>query len=142
MDGTGRHVCEHDRAKASRPGLLMTLTLVAGCGRVGFSPGAPVDAEPLVLDVASDAKGVCDPIAPFGTPVLVDGLTSGINEGSLRLMPDELSGYIWRGGPGSGDVLLVTRDALTSAFTVSPVTGLDQSSELDPTLPSSGAVIV
>lgn len=72
---------------AGRLGLLLA---AAGCGSVASSPpdAPPADAP------TGDAARTCDPLAPFGTPVLVPGLTiAGLSEGFPQLSPDELTIY-------------------------------------------------
>src|SRR5688572_2194845 len=125
------------------PAAALLVTLL-GCGRLEFDPrfGSDPDGglDSTVQPPAPDADaGACDPTAPFGAPVPIAELNSNEAEGTLRLMPDELSGYFWRGSPPNQNILLATRPDLATPFTIAPVQGLETgTSELDPTISSDG----
>ena len=110
---------------------LTLLLALSGCGRVNFDP------------LGGDAQA-CDPTAPFGAPVLIPELADPtFDESSLRLLPDELSGYYWRGNVGARDIYLATRPTPTEPFTLSVVPGLDSATdELDPAPSSDGTFMV
>jgi hypothetical protein len=119
--------------------LYWTVLAVAACGRIRFEDRAATgDAAPASVP---DAAGTCDPAAPFGTPVELTSLDpdDGI-EGTLRLLPDELTGYYWssrgRGSNGKTFLYRVTRADLASPFAAAPVTSLNDVAagvnELDP----------
>jgi Tol biopolymer transport system component len=113
-----------------------------GCGRLNFADRRAPDAG---VDAMVDAFGTCDPAAAFGTPVAITELDDPAhNDGTLRLLPDELSGYFWsyRGG-ATGQIYLATRPDLASAFTITPVQGLNVAGNLlDPTTSPDGSLLV
>ena len=92
----------------------------------------------------ANARGGCDPAAPFATPVPIAELNDPtVDDGTLRLLPDELSGYFWSYRSGNSDIYLATRPDLASPFTVSTVTGLDTlKNEVDPAVSADGMLLV
>lgn len=127
------------------PTLAAILVALTGCGRVAFEPLATqADAQNGDARALDASAETCNPVAPFGTPVLIAELSDPtVADGTLRLMPDELSGYFWRNTPAGRDILLATRPSLTEPFTVTAVQGLEQGdNELDPTPSSDGTVLV
>lgn len=122
------------------------LIVLASCGRVGFDPTG---------DGGSGAEGggpdayVCDRALPFGAPVPIAELNTvgGVGEGTLRLLPDELTGYFWRRDTTDtmtlAQIFYASRLALDAPWTAQPVTGLDDGrGSLDPTLVSDGSLLV
>src|SRR3954466_5247572 len=94
---------------------------LAGCGRLEFANHSSAP------DAASDASGSdggdagsCDLAAQFGTPVLMTDLSDPtVADGTLRLMPDELTGYFWSyRGRTDADLYYVTRPDRNATFTV------------------------
>ena len=131
-----------------RPQRLTPLLLAAGCGRLAFDPAAVADhadaTGELARDAAPTASG-CDPTAPFGVPVAIAELnTSSALDGTLRLLPDELSGYFWsyRNG-GQGDLFFAHRADLQSPFAVMTLSGVNTATnEIDPTISSDGTLLL
>ncbi len=114
--------------------ILVTGCLAAGCGRFAFD---------LVADgPASDAPGdqaPCDLTAPFGEPVAIGELNTAANEGSLRLLSDELTGYFH----SSLDIFRAVRPDLASPFTFTLVTELSSAElEQEPTVTGDDLMIV
>ena len=126
--------------------IVLVACASSGCGRLWFErhlPDAGDDAQGT--DVAIDAAGTCDAQAPFGTPRLIDELSdSGAQDGTLRLMPDELTGYMWSyTGRPDGDLYYVTRPDLDTPFTMTRVTSVSTGSqELDPTITPDATMLV
>lgn len=121
-------------------------TAAGGCGRLQFEQvtGAVADASSDVALIDADRPPPCDPSADFGTPALIDELSSATDlDGTLRLLPDELSGYYWRGTPPDQDVFYASRPSFSAPFTVTAVTGINSptSNELDPTLADDGVMV-
>lgn len=120
----------------------LVVVAVGACGRIHFAERQnPDDAR----DAAVDALGTCDVAAPFGVPVPIAELNDPThNDGTLRLLADELSGYFWsfRGGTSSA-LYLATRADLASPFSITPVQGLGLAGNLlDPTISSDGTLLV
>lgn len=118
--------------------------LLASCGRVSFE-------ERLVADGGADATAAdavipepaCDPTAPFGAPVPIAELNTAAADGTLRLMPDELTGYYWSQGATSQDIFFVQRASLDEPFQRQPAMGVSSPSvEYDPTIAADGSVLV
>ena len=124
-------------------GALLGCALL-GCGRLEFDPR--VDAARAGDDAAdpsdADVFPACDPTAPFGAPIAISELNTPVHEGTLRLLPDELSGYLWRGPTGARDLMLATRASPSAPFIATNVQGLDMTDELDPTITSDGSLLV
>lgn len=115
---------------------------LAGCGRRNFDAlsggvdGAPADTG----DAAGDG---CTATAPFGAPVAIAELNTTSPDGTLRLAPDELSGYFWSRKTGTSRIYYASRTGREQPFTVSPVTGLTAAdNDLDPTLATDGSILV
>ena len=128
-------------------GLAFALGSGTACGRIAFEPLAGRDVpDAAPLDDSGDAAGVsCNLAAPFGAPMLITELSDPTAfDGTLRLLPDELSGYFWsRSGRPDNDIFLATRPDRSTPFSVMPVTGINTTSnELDPTISSDGSVLV
>jgi Tol biopolymer transport system component len=124
----------------------LAMSCLFGCGRVAFDAIDPDAATERAWDAAPSPppSGACDPTAPFGAPVPIAELASSARDGTLRLMPDELSGYFWsyRNG-GQGDLFFAARADLQSPFMVSTVTGINTSTnEIDPTISSDGTLLL
>jgi hypothetical protein len=114
--------------------------MLGACGRIQFDRLDSADAttEP---DVAESA---CVAGAPFGAPKPIPELNDPVAfDGTLRLLPDELSGYFWsRRDGGDGDLYFAER-TLDTPFSIRLVQGVDTPmSELDPTITSDGAILV
>jgi hypothetical protein len=124
--------------------LALAVLFGCGCGRLQFDP---VDAQAAGSDGPDDASmTACDPTAPFGAPRLIAELsTPGALYGTLRLLPDELSGYYWSNSAGviARNIYYVSRPSLTAPFTRVLVQGINTAaSELDPTITSDGTLLV
>jgi hypothetical protein len=127
--------------------LAFVLGSSAACGRIAFDPFAGgADPDASQGDADGDAAGpACDLAAPFGAPVLIAELSDPADfDGTLRLLPDELSGYFWsRSGRPDNDIFLATRPDRSTPFSITPVSGINtDSNELDPTISSDGSVLV
>ncbi len=117
--------------------LLAAVAASAACGRLGFEGrGAP--------DAAPDAGQECIPGQPFGAPTrLVELEDPGVRHGTLRLRPDERSGYFWSFRGGDSEIYYVSRPDLAAPFVVEPTTGLTTAAnELDPTIAADGSLLV
>jgi len=121
---------------------VATVVLVlAGCGRWNFD-ATRTEGDAASVDVPADAPA-CDPGAPFGAPVPIVELNTLVADGTLRLLPDELSGYFWSRTSGTARIYHAARDSLGEPFTVMPVTGLSTADhDLDPSLATDGSVFV
>jgi hypothetical protein len=130
-----------------RRALFVLVLAAGGCGRFGFddalrgADGGDGDAPP---GDGTDAAGtVCVPGAPFGTPVPISELNTTSPDGTLRLAPDELSGYFWSRSTGLSRIYYASRPALDQPFTVTQVTGLNTTNnDLDPTLATDRSILV
>lgn len=121
---------------------VAVVVLLAGCGRWNFD--ATRDRGDSGTTDTGDAPGKeCTPGAPFGTPVPISELNGSTPDGTLRLLPDELSGYFWSRRTGIARIYYASRPAFDQPFTVSPVTGLTTADhDLDPTLTTDGSLLV
>jgi Tol biopolymer transport system component len=120
--------------------LIGLLPVVAACGRIGFDGrSGPSGGDDTTPDAASiNAPPRCDPTAEFGVPRAISELNDpASDDGALRLLPDELSGYFWSFRGGVGNIYLATRDTPTSTFALQLVEGLAYTNELDPTADGS-----
>ncbi len=117
-------------------------TAACGCGRLDFERrvGGTVDGA---VDAVDAPAGACNPVAEFGTPVLIPELSSqAVADGTLRLLPDELTGYFWRGDPPNPDIFYVSRPTLAAPFTITVVQGINGATgELDPTVGADGVMV-
>ncbi len=108
---------------------------------------ADVSAVDAAGDVASEASlPTCNPLNPFGTPVLVAGIESTSTEGGLRLSTDELTGYFWSsrpGGPGTVNLYVTTRTDPNAAFgNVTLLANVNSSgTTYDPTVTGDGLTL-
>jgi len=64
----------------------------------------------------NDAPTGCDLAKPFGAPVAVDGLMPSIEDASLRLSPDETTGYFFSARTGKKLLYTAHRPNATAAF--------------------------
>ena len=114
--------------------------MLGACGRFEFDRLNPADAA-----IEPDAVvPVCLAGAPFGTPKPISELNDPVAfDGTLRLLPDELSGYFWsRRDGGDGDLYFAERTPGTP-FSIRLVQGVDTAmSELDPTITTDGSILV
>src|ERR1043165_5118955 len=125
-----------------RARLYFALALAPGCGRLEFERHAlDVETDAAADSVPADALGTCNSLAPFGTPRLIGELSDpAALDGTLRLLPDELTGYMWSyTGRTDADLFYVTRPRLDAPFTMTRVTTASTTSqELDPSISSDG----
>ncbi len=119
-----------DGADGSAQSVVLDSTdLDSGSFPDGAPGDVPVDAyrevttdgtvTPLPEAGAPDAGRLCDPSKPFGPPVLIASLQSTAQDGSFRLLPDELTGFFWSsraGGPGTQNLYVTTRPDTSSPF--------------------------
>ncbi len=119
---------------------------VAGCGRIGFATQALSGDGPAsdsLNDSASDAAPRCDRTAQFGAPVLLAGVSTPATEATLRLLPDELTGYLWSSRSGNIDLAKVTRADVGDAFTYQPFVDVNTNDpEFEPTISSDDSLLV
>ena len=123
--------------------LIGLLPVVAACGRIGFDgrsgPNGGDDTAPDAASIVASAR--CDPSADFGVPLAITELNDpGSDDGELRLLPDERSGYFWSYRAGEGNIYLATRDTPDTPFALQLVDGLAYANELDPT--SDGSIML
>lgn len=86
---------------------------LAACGRVGFDPfgedaSTGTDGEPVAPR--------CDPAKPYGTPALLDKISSSFPEIGVKLVDDTLSGVLWTMS-GPDRIYETSRASPTSEFT-------------------------
>src|SRR5262249_15475209 len=80
---------------------------------------------------------------PFGAPVAIAELDDPtVDDGSFRLLPDELTGYFWSYRGGVGMIYVATRSDLASPFAVRAVDGLSYTNELDPAISPDGSMLM
>jgi hypothetical protein len=118
----------------------------------GSDAGGSVDARvetdggpPALVDA-----GPCDLDGAFGDLKLVEGINTDKDEGSARLMPDELSVYFSSSGAFSGagdpagDIFFATRERVTDPFSnVLPVTKVNSANpEAHPTVTADGLLLI
>ena len=119
------------------------------CQSTGFcSFGDPACASGQRYGVASgDLSGVCvgsepppcDPAKPFGAAVLVEGLASETEDASLRLSPDEKTGYFFSARTGSELLYTATRPGVTAPFSnVSVLANVNSGVEYNPAISADG----
>ena len=121
---------------------------VAGCAAIlGIDDGIPRDGgadatAEAAAEAGPDASARCSAQKPFGTPVAVAALDTGIDEGLARLSRDELEVYFERIG-GSYDLYVATRPSASQPFnSPAPVASVDTSSnEADPALSANGQLL-
>jgi hypothetical protein len=129
-----------------RSSACIVALLLAGCGRWGFDEARTGSALDAAVDAADPPEG-CDPMAPFGVPVAIPELSDPtVADGTLRLAPDELTGYFWSRRTTAGvssRIFFVARPDVASPFTAQEVTGLNTTGNvLDPTMPTTGAKVL
>jgi Tol biopolymer transport system component len=119
------------------------------------SPDAPAPDAPASSndagDATTDAGRPCDPDGPFGSTVLLSGAglnLPGVDEGTPRLSPNELTLYFWSnrtpdGGTGEDHLYVATRTSKLVAFdTPVEITELTSpKSEASPTVTADGLTI-
>lgn len=121
--------------------LACCLVMSVGCGRLQFQERSVGDAA----DAPADGGPPCDVTAAFGAPKPITELNDAVlPEGTLRLMPDERSGYFWRRDVSNhGDLYYAERTSVGAPFSVRAVQGVTSTfSALDPTSTSDGALLV
>jgi len=118
--------------------LGIAVALLAGCGRIGFDEGR---AEPDAA-VGPAQSSTCDPTAPFGPAVRIAELSGASRDRALRLMPDELSGYVAsdRAGDGAESIYMVARADARRAFSIASEPVLAIASE--PALAGDGTFVL
>lgn len=146
ISGNGLSFVEWGVAAALLPLRAAVLLVGGACGRIEF------DHQPLpsTVDAAIVPEGPppCDVSKDFDAPVLIDELSDpAVSDGTLRLLPDELSGYYWSGvanGPnGAQEIYFASRPTWSAPFTSVRVTGVNSATdELDPALTSDGTLLV
>jgi Tol biopolymer transport system component len=115
---------------------VLAVASCAACGRIGFDSRR----DEALADAADTGSVRCDPGAPFGAPVRIDELASTAREGGLRLMPDELSGYVASDRDGAPSVYLVTRSDRDAPFALEPAPALGMAAQ--PALAADGTFIL
>ena len=114
---------------------------MVGCGRLDFATRVD-DASPNP-DRAPDALHLCDPTAPFGTPVQVAGVNDPVAYDSTFVPTiDELTAYFYSDRAGDYDLYAATRPDLASAWTVRHIDELASAGEeKEPSLSPDGTVL-
>jgi len=94
---------------------------------VGSEPGAPPH---------------CDPARPFGAAVLVEGLASATEDASLRLSPDERTGYFFSARSGSKLLYTTMRARVTAPFSgVSVLANVNSGNQYNPVISADGLTL-
>jgi hypothetical protein len=130
-----------------RSSAALLVVQLSGCGRIGFAQQGLTSDGPATdgLDgVPLDGPAPCDRTADFGPPVLLAGVSSDTSsEATMRLLPDELTGYLWTTRTGNIDLAKVTRAQRGDTFTYQPFDELNTDDpEFEPTISSDDAVLV
>ena len=125
----------------------LVVASAGGCGRLGFATqafGIDGPSGPVVDSAPFDGPPRCDRTAQFATPVALDNLaTSQAVEATMRLLPDELTGYLWTTRSGNIDLAKVTRPGLDAPFTFQSFDELNTiNAEFEPTVASDDALLV
>lgn len=110
----------------------LVLVVSVACG------GDPATPPDVMLGVR------CDPSAPFGAPVPVDGVNSAADDAAPRLSPDELTMYFARRTNNQWDLYSATRPARDAAFGTPEVLGTANSvnNDLWPTVSADGMLLL
>ncbi len=116
----------------------------AGCGRIDFATQPLGNDGPLGDGSHLDSRAGCDLAADFGAPVLLVGVSTAANsEATLRLLPDELTGYLWSSRSGNIDLAKVTRASLGETFAYQSFDELNTGAiEFEPTISSDDSLLV
>jgi len=112
-------------------------------------PDAPSDATSstdAALDAPTDTAGdpplTCDPTKPFGTAVLVDGLTSSSEDGSLRLSPDEKTAYFFSARSGHQLLYTASRSRVFDPFDhVAVLANVNTGNQYNPSITADGLTL-
>ncbi len=102
----------------------MWLICVAGCGRIGFDAGAPVDGAPLVDDplISVDPRT----LPPFGTPQLLALSDPSFDDDDPCLTRDQLEIFFDSNRDGNNDLFSARRSAITEPWsTPVPITAVN-----------------
>jgi len=123
---------------------VSVVVAVAGCGRLDFEDLTDAASGSGTNDVGIDATAIaCSPVSPFGAPLAISELNDpGVDDGSFRLLPDELTGYFWSYRGGVGNIYVATRPDRASPFSVRVVDGVSYTNELDPAISPDGTMLM
>jgi Tol biopolymer transport system component len=122
---------------------ILAIVVVAGCGRLDFEDLPDAEAGGARDATGTDTMVACSPASPFGAPVAIAELNDpGVDDGSFRLLPDELTGYFWSYRGGVGNIYVATRPDRGSRFSVRPVDGVSYTNELDPAISPDGSMLM
>ena len=129
-----------------RGSAALSVVHAAGCGRIGFATQALSSDGPTGdgLDgSAQDAAQLCDRTAQFGSPVLLAGVSTPAAEATMRLLPDELTGYLWSSRSGNIDLAKITRASVGDAFAYQQFEDVNTANpEFEPTISSDDSLLV
>jgi Tol biopolymer transport system component len=123
---------------------ILAIVAIAGCGRLDFEDLPDARAGSGASDATgADATAACSLASPFGAPVPIAELNDpGVDDGSFRLLPDELTGYFWSYRGGVGNIYVATRPDRASRFSVRLVDGVSYTNELDPAISPDGSMLM
>jgi hypothetical protein len=107
--------------------------------RYGMASG---DLGGVCVGDEPDAPPRCDAGKPFGAPVLVAGLASATEDASLRMSPDEKTGYFFSARSGSKLLYTATRPRVTAAFSgVSVLANVNAGDQYNPAISADGLTL-
>jgi hypothetical protein len=87
-----------------------------GCGSDPRDRSIDAAIDGLLADAFVDAAGPCTHDMPFGSPMLVDGISSSDDEHSFRPTADGLTAIVGKGVLTAGRLYIATRASTTVSF--------------------------
>lgn len=107
--------------------------------RYGAASG---DLDGVCVGDEPDAPPRCDPAKPFGAAVLVAGLASATEDASLRLSPDEKTGYFFSARSGSKLLYTATRPRVIAPFSgVTVLANVNTGNQYNPAISADGLTL-
>jgi hypothetical protein len=111
----------------------------ASAQRYGAASG---DLAGVCVGDEPDAPPRCDPAKPFGAAVLVAGLASATEDASLRLSPDEKTGYFFSARSGSQLLYTAMRPRVTAPFSgVTVLANVNTGNQYNPAISADGLTL-
>jgi Tol biopolymer transport system component len=139
--------------------LGLELVLASACNVFDHElpvPGGPVDAQ-VAEDVAEDVDAAaldagtdagigaslgCDLTKPFDSAVLVRGIASSAQDGSLRLSPDEKTAYFFSARTGNQLLYTASRVSVTDPFeNIMVLANVNIGNQYNPTITTDGLTL-
>jgi len=81
----------------------------------------------------------CDLAKPFGSPVLVPGIASSVEDASMRLSPDEKTAYFFSARSGAKLLYTASRASRSAAFgNVAALANVNSGDQYNPTISADG----